>query len=1160
PEVRGVMDRMLATDEQIEVARQQSRLGSLFKDAKQAGMTSAEWRAYNGLVKKAVDEARSQVQKKAMAALVKERSDEWRQKAEELRPEVEQEVNARKDIQALYYLRNGKMLGEEDAGNLPPVRLDRQALVRLVGEDNLRELPSNLIKNEGGADPQLVAEMFGYRSAFDMLTDLFGLEAQRRDLAAKGVKVGSEDGFRQHLIQDALTARLRQYFGDPATDGTLPEEAQNAVHNERSMQVLATELRALIRQSGKERAVFGPVADARSWARETIGNRKIWEVTNLNRYARDESRAAMAAEKAMVDGDLSGAIAAKRQQILNHALYMEAKKAAESLEGLEDRANRYAKVRTIKSMDQGALDQIHTLLERFGLKRPDPHAAQTREVLSNWVQRIREDYGDVFVPDSLFNPNLTQHYKDLTVSQVRDLSDAVKSIAHVGRDMQKIRVGGTKADLAATIADMVRSGYANIERKELPKERNPLVVQGDFEQRMRARGRIAKDFFGRGHASMAKLEQEVIDRFDGGDSNGIWNRVIWRPIKDSTAYFNKWMDQMSEGINDLRKVYTKENQDRLGQMLEIKELTDNQTGGPLTISRAELLSFALNWGNESNRSKMCRGEGWDPEVVQQVFDKYMEKADWDFVQGIWDLMEKLRPEIEAKSIRVTGIAPEWIKPAPVVTPYGEYRGGYYPMAYDPTRSGDVMERRLSQDALMNDQGRAGRPVIYRGHEISRIEAYARPVRLSLDVIPQHFDDVIHNLAWGETTSDLCRVLKSQPIRDLFKTTIGDNLYNQLIPMLKRTVGDRTYDRTGNEFWEKVARGARMHVTMMGLGYRISTMLVHGSTALSNSIGEIGRKWTLRGFKDFYGDPGDMAKMRDFVFERSSEMAHRLDTFDRDIRDAMKKVQGQGGGIIDGAKRFAYHGIAWLDMASALPTWLGAYDKALAPEAKGGLGMENETDAIYYADKAVRNAHGSGNPEDIAAVQAGGEFQKLTTMFYSFWNHFYNRQVDIARRGYEAVREGNVEDFAAVLARSWWYFIMPTILHAVIKGQGPSEDEGWLKWMAEEVGLGLFSGIPLARDAANTFQGHEYRVTPVSDIFTAAWNAYKDTGKWWNDEPVQPSRFLRHALDTAGYSFGLPLGQADQSLQYLWDYWNGDQNPEDVAQFMRYLVMGARPKK
>jgi hypothetical protein len=58
---------------------------------------------------------------------------------------------------------------------------------------------------------------------------------------------------------------------------------------------------------------------------------------------------------------------------------------------------------------------------------------------------------------------------------------------------------------------------------------------------------------------------------------------------------------------------------------------------------------------------------------------------------------------------------------------------------------------------------------------------------------------------------------------------------------------------------------------------------------------------------------------------------------------------------------------------------------------------SEPDAVYFADKTVRNAHGGGGVKDMAAVQRGNEFQKLFTMFYTFWNHNINRIIDTAKR-------------------------------------------------------------------------------------------------------------------------------------------------------------------
>ncbi|MDR3554759.1 MAG: hypothetical protein P4L55_08385 [Syntrophobacteraceae bacterium] len=1160
PEVRGVMDRILATDEQIDVAKQQQRVGKIFKDAKAAGMTSAEWKAYNGLVGKAVDEARAQVQKRAMAQMKREKSEEWEKQKEELRPEVEGEINSRKDLRALHYLRRGTMLGAEEEGeNKAPVRMNRAAVVKLIGEDGLRNLPYGTIRKEGGFDPQEVGEMFGYRSGSEMLTDLLALEQEHRALDARGVAVDGVGGYREHLIDEALDARLKEHFGDMTTDGTMPQAAMDAIHNDSGAQALAMELRALIRQTGKQHPIFGPVADARAWARATIGDRKIWEVENLNRYATDERRSAQAAEEAMAKGDLQGAIAAKRQQILNSALYREAQRARDSLAGLEERAKLFAKKRMIANMDQGALDQIHTLLERFGLKAPDL-TAQGRQVLTEWLAEQRDMGADVKVSGSLFDATLPGRYKDLTVSRVQDLSDAIKSIAHVGRRMKQIEVAGKRADLEATVAALARSAYDNVEFKEFEKERNPGVVQGDFQQRAKARWYNAKVGLGSFHATLAAMEQELIDRLDGKDPNGPWNKVIFRRIKDARAYENQLREMMAQGLRDLKEVYPGEEQDKLGDMLPpIKELPDNRTGDPTVLSKGELISLALNWGNESNRSKLCKGEAWKPDAVQAVFDQHMSKHDWNFVQGIWDLLEKLRPEISARELRMTGVEPIWIDAATVTTPHGEYRGGYYPMSYDPERSGDAMDRLLDNAAQMMDAGRAGRPQTDKGYTVGRVERYARPVRLSMDVLSQHVDTVVRDLAWRESIYDLTRLFKNAGVRWAINSTVGAPMYDQIIPWLKRTIGDRPYDVTGNNFWAGRARWLRINTTMMGLGYRISTMLVHGASAGSLSVGEIGAKWFAHGIGQFYGSPEKMARMRDFVYSRSSEMAHRMETVDRDIRDGLRDLVNKEGPVAK-AKRFAYYGISMLDMGSALPTWLGAYEKALAPEAEGGMGMKNEPDAIYFADKSVRNAHGSGNAEDLPAIQFGNEFQKLTTMFYTFWGRFYNRQVDIGRDWAGAIKSRDAGDFAAVLARSWWYFVMPVIAHTVIKGQSPKDGEGWLEWAAKELGLSLFSGIPVARDIANwKLGGNQYRPSPVVSAIEAYGSAWSDLEKLGSGQ--EPSKhWLKHAADTVGYSFGLPLGQVDQSLQYLWDVGEGEQNPEDAAQFVRELVMGSSRRK
>jgi hypothetical protein len=152
--------------------------------------------------------------------------------------------------------------------------------------------------------------------------------------------------------------------------------------------------------------------------------------------------------------------------------------------------------------------------------------------------------------------------------------------------------------------------------------------------------------------------------------------------------------------------------------------------------------------------------------------------------------------------------------------------------------------------------------------------------------------------------------------------------------------------------------------------------------------------------------------------------------------------------------------------------------------------------------------------------------------------------------YDPAGSRGVMDFAAVLAQNWWYFVMPMVFHGLIKGGGPDEDGGWLTWAAKKIGMGVLSGVPVERDIASAAPtGRDYKRTPAISIIEAGKKTYKDLENLTQGKDISP-QWLRHSIEAAGYVFGLPIGQAGQSLQYL----------RDVKEFMHDLVFGAPPKK
>ena len=58
----------------------------------------------------------------------------------------------------------------------------------------------------------------------------------------------------------------------------------------------------------------------------------------------------------------------------------------------------------------------------------------------------------------------------------------------------------------------------------------------------------------------------------------------------------------------------------------------------------------------------------------------------------------------------------------------------------------------------------------------------------------------------------------------------------------------------------------------------------------------------------------------------------------------------------------------------------------------------------------------------------------------------------------------------------------------------------------------------------------------------------------SDQDVS-SKWVKHAVQNAGYVFGLPTGQVSGSVQFLWDVMHGDQDPKDVADWLHGLVYG-----
>lgn len=1222
PEVTGVMDRLLASDDAIKQAEQARAYFPLHD--KPDGTSAEQFRSYQELGRRATEDAVGEMTARSLRDMqwlsnaknkvIRGLQKEVGKLRDEVKDEVTKEADANPAWQAAQFIRENTgdvehkhaaaqwkteraaevlrikdqpkaerdaQLAKWDTDNPRPTRQRtpqenweaQQAAVREKQAETVKEeflakpeargltgikKGQYLAKNKRAIENEAERRLIEWakdnpRPASDaplpreFVAEMFGFT----DVKAMNDAI-KEAGKKSDFIEQQTDQRMLERHGEMTSADSIERAAEAAIHNESRAKFVATGLKLLADSPVSSRALAKAATEV---AEKTVAGQVIRDI-RPNQHAAAEAKANKEVLK-LAGSDPGGAVAAQRAALLNNRLY---KAAADALIEVTKGVNylkKFDKPNVREHIELDYRDQIDALLDRFDLRKSVTNAQlNARESLLNFVERMAGQGQEPQIPEALLNEAMRQHYRDMQVEEFRGLVDAVKSIEKMGRNAKTVQDGEKAAEIA-TLAAEARDTMAELKQREPDSNRGLSRIDAAWIG-IKASGRSLQ-------ASLLKMEQ-MMDWLDNRNPNGVLNRVVFRRIADAGIKEADMQAKVKSAIDELAHSHLPDVTKDGGKIYVADRLVDGLTNRPQRFTKKEMLALAGNMGNESNVSKLLNGEKWTESGVWDFLNKNMTKADWDFVAGLGRTMESLWPEKLAMSKRLGNTAPEKIAPRPFSTPHGDYEGWYWPMIYDPARSHDVAERGArAGDALFeNTYARANTDT---GRSNTRNENYARPLLLSIDSIPRVLRDEIHDIAYREAIIDADKFLSNGTVRKSIVSALSQEHYDQLKPWLQSIANDRKVDMQALKWFDQLAHGARTRATIVGLGYRVSTMLVHGMSAGLESIAEVGPGWMAKGLADF-SNPVQWSANKDFIFARSGEMRNRMNEVDRDVREHIREIDLRmmdpaSSAVQRGAdlmKAHAYQGIAMLDMASALPTWMGAYHKGMAPEGQGGMGL-SEHDAVYFADKTVRNAHGGTGVKDQAAIQRGPEFLKLFTMFYTFWNHNINRLMDTGRRAADPATWRDSGKASTVIMRFLIYTLGIQTLHGILH---PShDDEGntnWLSWAGKEMAMSAFSGIPVLRDlAAHYINGKDYSATPAASMVDAIGNSGIDAANVLTGQETS-DKALKHSITTAGYVFGLPTGQAASSTQFLWDVTQGKQDPQDTADWWNGMLHGDMKKR
>jgi hypothetical protein len=1134
PEVSGVMDRMLATDDEITTAEGQYEMAALADDAAQLGMTEAQFTAFQKDIKRRSDQSKANHNAKKMADLQRARTQWWKEERERFREDVEREVGERPLYRLVHTLATG---GRADGAQAPAGenlgKMNRKLLLPFleaagmtyaelptVGTAQITATGSDLI------DPGVVASVYGFDDPGHMVRELRGLPKF------------------EVTVEAEIESRMEAEHGSVDLQGQ--EEATASIHGDHAAKVMMTELTALRTTEPAFKPQF-----IKAYAQNKINRMRAADVRPY-KFLVAERRSAQAAKEALRKGDKVTAYKHQFQRLVNHQIAMVAINAEKDTIKQQRYMRKFKKKGAkFRNIEARYVDRIKAAVSMLDFDAPVSERQRymvEMKALHDFFVDAQQTDGAVFkIPRWLEDKDRLTNVREMTHGEFVETYELVRSLEKQGRLAKKLRRGKEQRDRQQLIAEMRAKLSANpvaLVNRLRDKFVSPSA-QGLSPTAQRATALLAST-----DAQLLKVEPmlEAID----GEPLGVWHQTIYQPFADADARKNDLTKEVSLLIEARLKALPKAVRKALGKSVDVGAL--GVAGQRWT--RGELLMLATNVGNESNLTKLIEGYkemGWN--ISEPLIDTALAKLtkeEWDLVQAVWDHADKLWPSVEAIYREENGVAPERVEPRTVVTPHGDYRGGYFPMLYDHSYAGGAAQARNAQrTALEVMQGRAGRASVNSSMTKGRT-GYAAPVLLDITRLTEGFDTAIHYITHYDAIRNALKVLNDENLRNDLELKVGKAYAQELdnwVAALASNGGDNPPMTKLEQTAQKLISNTT--VTALALSYTTLTAQTFGLfTSLDRLIKDNGygpisaakmTRHLARGMR--------LALSPDYVkgvMAVSGEMRYRVENTDRDLRAVLKTLQRKGEKtLFDRGTEFSMRSIALVQFHTVdVPTWIAAYNYSLEQEP-------TDIDrAVKYADRVVRLSQSSGSLKDLAAIQRKQGLIKAATMFYTFFSGLYAILRGVGKDFSANVRAKPVRATMEAATRVFIVVTLQEMASALVRGKLPDwepedeDEDGMLMFMAKSTVTGAISTVPLVRDLVEgLFSEYGYSGSAAGMFGDSLAKASKEIQKGM--DPEQEADWsavdtLKPLIIIGGVLTGkVPGVQINRTLDGLEAMWNED---------------------
>lgn len=1172
-EVKAVMDRMLATQEEIDAVMQKEDIDAFRKAGgfKYLSGTSAEmWqKIYDDIHK----DAYSKVIKVAMQDLTEQGQKEREQKIADERAAARERISQEPVFIVWQYLQNNP-------------QLDKKAAAEQIGRMSVDDYEAKLKERGGSLDAAVERAVNRYIAEIDANTP-------DRDALLKQAEKAVDTSYYKKLLTayelEALDKSVQaeqkasRKINDTADAGAT--QAINRLDRARAKREgYEEEIKRLREQRGEERrqqralrdVAVGNVDTIREYAERKISTLPVMEAANPVMWKKLSRQKARETEEAIAKNDWETARKAKKEQLVYDVMTDLATGNKKFVDKAVSTMKRRADI-IRRDKNLGANDRYvyNHLLYVFGLAKRDapipPDYEGFVKTIVNYDQNLELTFidtdGTVLLPDWLLNAGTATRprdkgYIDLKVDDFKLLKDVMDNIYTAGREAKMAKAvtdrDGKKIDLDEAAAEIVTTVIDTAFKKKTADRKF-----GD-ESKIEMAARLAEE------ASMSLIKPETILQAMGDTAM----RYIYDPMREAANTEMRMNETLRQQQADIFAAYHDgkvakylaqgmgEKEARAAAEKELNEMGSKKqySIGKENITKENLLAIALNWGTDINRKRVVDGYQVSYGFIEHAL-RQLDAADWQFVQNVWELFETYWPDLQRVEANVTGVTLEKQPAVPfqiIGADGGVYNlnGGYYPLKYDPRKNIRTSQREADEAARVNMQG-ASRLGMNLGNTKERVLGHVGlSIRTDLGVIDEALTDTVHNIAMRETVRDVIRMINNNEVVQAINENWGAATW--------RTLNAWALDcwaaepRTKSTY-EKASQWLRTRQTQAVLGFRVSTALLNICN-IGPMMAYVGPAEAVKAINRFYAHP---QRQYNTIMAKSVFLRNRAETMDRDFGRLVKDNSNSA------ITKSAFWLITKTDLMLACPLWMHEYQKAYQDGIAKGVDPVNvEAAAVRAGDAAVRRVFGSGQTVDLAAVQRGGEFEKMFTMFYSYFSVVHNA---IALKVWEA-RKARVDGkkltqaLAPVLTGIIFWMAIPAVIEAGIRAMIDDDDDD-LADVAKGAGITFIStavgGIPVLRDvlpmalkAAAGEPVYNIRNNPLNETAAQMLNVTRAI----NSDNKDALDVAKAVLRMADMITGLPQILTDGMITAARWIDEGSLTEEDIQHYLWSILFGKNSKK